>query len=290
MRIRSGLAARQSRPRVVALGAALAALFLAAACGVDVESGSTSTPAGQPAGGRLVNSGKLTTCTNLPYPPFQFNQGGKVVGFDVEMIDLVAKKLGVTQEIVDIDFDAIKGGTALNGGRCDVAAAGMTITDDRKKNLDFSNPYFDEYLAIMTEKGAGVKTLADVKAKNLDLGVQAATTNLDHAKSVGFDPKQYKDSGKLLLALQSGQVDFVLQDLPVVNTWLKQPDVAAKFELVGQVDTGAQYGFAVRKGGNPELLKTINDVLATAIKDGTWTSTYQKWMGSEPASTPSPSA
>src|SRR5918999_3208586 len=170
------------------------------------------------------------------------------------------------------------------------AAAGMTITEERKQNLDFSNPYFDEYLAIMTKKGAGVKTLDDAKAKNLDLGVQAATTNLDYAKAEGFDPKQYKDSGKLLLALQSGQVDVVLQDLPVVNAWLKTPDVAAKFELAGQVNTGAQYGFAVKKGGNPDLLKAINDALATAIKDGTWTRTYQKWMGSEPASTPSPSA
>jgi polar amino acid transport system substrate-binding protein len=278
MRIRPGL-----------IAAALAALLLAAGCGGDGGS-DTAAPAGQPAGVRLVTSGKLTTCTNLPYPPFQSRTGGKVVGFDVEMIDLVARRLGVTQEFVDIDFDAIKGGTALNGGRCDVAAAGMTITDERKQNLDFSDPYFDEYLAIMTEKGAGVTTLDDVKAKNLGLGVQAATTNLDHAKAEGFDPKQYKDSGKLLLALQSGQVDVVLQDLPVVNTWLKNPDIAAKFQLAGQVDTGAQYGFAVKKGGNPELLKTINDVLATAIKDGTWTRTYQKWMGSAPASTPSPSA
>jgi polar amino acid transport system substrate-binding protein len=279
MRIRPGL-----------MAAALAALLLAAACGGDGDSGTAGAPANQPAGARLVSPGKLTTCTNLPYPPFQFNEGGKVVGFDVDIIDLVAKRLGVTQEFVDIDFDAIKGGTALNGGRCDVAAAGMTITEERKQSLDFSAPYFDEYLAIMTKKGAGVKTLDDAKAKNLSLGVQAATTNLDHAKSVGFDPKQYKDSGKLLLALQSGQVDFVLQDLPVVNTWLKKPDLAAKYELAGQVNTGAQYGFAVKKGGNPVLLTTINDVLATAIKDGTWTSTYQKWMGSAPASTPKPSA
>jgi polar amino acid transport system substrate-binding protein len=279
MRIRPGL-----------IAAALAALLLAAGCGGDGDSGTAGAPANQPAGVRLVTAGKLTTCTNLPYPPFQSRAGGKVVGFDVEMIDMVARRLGVTQEFVDIDFDAIKGGTALNGGRCDVAAAGMTITDERKRNLDFSDPYFDEYLAIMTEKGVGVRTLDDVEAKNLGLGVQAATTNLDHAKAEGFDPKQYKDSGKLLLALQSGQVDVALQDLPVVNTWLKNPDIAARFELVGQVNTGAQYGFAVRKGGNPELLETINDVLATAIKDGTWTRMYQRWMGSAPASTPSPSA
>jgi polar amino acid transport system substrate-binding protein len=291
MRIWPGSAADERRrarhPRVVALGGAVSALLLAAACGGG-GSEDTASPANQPPGVKLISSGKLTTCTNLPYEPFQFKQGSKVVGFDVDLIDLVAKKLGVTQAIVDIDFDAIKSGTALNSGKCDVAAAGMTILPERQKNLDFSSPYFDEVLAVMDKKGAGVKSLEDVKAKNLKLGVQAATTSLDYAKSKGFDPRQYKDSGKQLLALQSGQVDVILQDLPVVNTWLKKPDIGSKFELGGIVSTGAKYGFAVKKGGNPELVKTINDTLAAAIKDGTWASTYQKWFGSAPASTPSP--
>lgn len=294
MRIWSGLIVTERRrarhPRVAALAAALSAVLLVGACGGNGGSDTAEAPANQPASVQLVKSGALTTCTNLPYEPFQFRQGGDVVGFDVELIDLVAKKLGVTQEIVDIDFDAIKGGTALNGGRCDLAAAGMTITEERKQSVDFSNPYFDEVLVFMTSKGTGVTSLDDVRAKNLDFGVQAATTSLDHAKSEGFDPKQYKDAGKLLLALQSGQVDVILQDLPVVNTWLKRPDLAAKFELGGQLKTGAQYGFAVKKGGSPVLLKTINDTLTAAIKDGTWASAYQKWMGSAPVSTPAPSS
>jgi polar amino acid transport system substrate-binding protein len=288
MRIRPRSADREvsrgRRPRLVSLGAAVTAVALATACG----GGSGSSSASQPAvpGVKLITPGKLKVCTNLPYEPFQFKQGDKVVGFDVDLMDLVAKKLGVTQEIVEIDFDSIKGGTALNARRCDVAAAGMTITPERKQNLDFSSPYFDEVIALMAAKGAGVTSIDDVKAKNLPLGVQAATTSLDYAKTKGFDPKQYKDSGKELLALQSGQVKVILQDLPVVNTWLKKPDVGAKFALAGVINTGAQYGYAVKKGGNPELLKTINDVLAQAIADGTWSQVYTKWMGSAPATTP----
>jgi polar amino acid transport system substrate-binding protein len=290
MRIRPGSADREAnrgrRSRRTALGVAVTAVALAAAaCGGGGESGGNAAPPAAP-GVKLVTPGKLKVCTNLPYEPFQFTQGGKVVGFDVDLMDLVAKKLGVTQEIVEIDFDAIKSGTALNARRCDVAAAGMTITPERKANLDFSSPYFDEVLALMSGKGTGVASLADAKAKNLPLGVQAATTSLDYAKSQGFDPKQYKDSGKELLALQSGQVKVILQDLPVVNTWLKKPDIAAKFERGGVVNTGAQYGYAVKKGGNPELLKTINEVLAQAISDGSWARTYTKWMGSAPATTP----
>src|SRR5690606_39337498 len=97
--------------------------------------------------------------------PFQFNQDGKVVGFDVDIVDLVAKKLGVTQEILDIDFAVIKSGAALNAGRCDLAAAGMTITEERKQNIDFSVPYFDATQALMAKKGSGITSLEDVKAK-----------------------------------------------------------------------------------------------------------------------------
>ncbi|MGH3390117.1 MAG: ABC transporter substrate-binding protein [Actinomadura sp.] len=288
MRIRLGSADREAsrgrRSRRMALGVAAVAVALAAtACGGDT--GESAAPPAVP-GVKLGTPGKLKVCTNLPYEPFQFKQGDKIVGFDVDLMDLVAKKLGVTQEIVEIDFDSIKGGTALNANRCDVAAAGMTITDERKQNLDFSSPYFDEVIALMAGKGSGVTSLDDVKAKNLQLGAQASTTSLDYAKAKGFDPKQYKDSGKELLALQSGQVEVILQDLPVVNTWLKKPDVGAKFERGGVINTGAQYGFAVKKGGNPELLKTINEVLSQAITDGTWTKTYVKWMGSDPVTTP----
>src|SRR5690606_5808657 len=149
-----------------------------------------------------------------------------------------ANKLGVTQEILDIDFAAIKSGAALNAGRCDVAAAGMTITEERKQNIDFSVPYFDATQALMAKKGSGVTSLDDVKAKGLKLGAQASTTGLDYVKSQGFDPVEYADSPKELFALQAGQVDVIVQDLPVVLTWLKKPDVAEQFEMVASLDAG----------------------------------------------------
>ncbi|MFI6499376.1 transporter substrate-binding domain-containing protein [Nonomuraea typhae] len=282
-----------SRRRGYAVGAvAITAALALSACGSQSAGTDSAKPAGSAAAGgvQLVQPGKLITCTNLPYPPFQSkDSSGKVVGFDVDMIDLVAKKLGVTQEILDIDFDSIKGGAALNAGKCDIAAAGMTITDERKKNLDFSDPYFDEVLGLVTKKGAGVTSLDQVKAKGLSLGVQAGTTSLDMAKAAGIEAKEFKDSGKQLLALQSGQVDVVLQDLPVVVEWTKKPGFGDSFELVGQVPTKSQYGFAVKKG-NTALLKAVNEALGTAIKDGAWTTSYEKWMGAAPVSTPSPAS
>lgn len=108
---------------------------------------------------KLAKDGQLTVCTSLPFPPFQNRLKGEkdVKGFDVDLMDVVAKKLGVEQEIVDIKFELYEGGAALNSKKCDVAAAGMTITDERKKNIGFSNPYFDETIALVTKKGANVK-------------------------------------------------------------------------------------------------------------------------------------
>ena len=78
----------------------------------------------------------LTAGTHLPYKPFQFGRGGKIVGFDVDMMDLVAKKLGVQQKIVNTPFEGIQSGQSLNVGKCDAAAAGMTITQERKRVLE----------------------------------------------------------------------------------------------------------------------------------------------------------
>lgn len=104
--------------------------------------GCTSTESSGSDGSKLelVNSGKLTTCTHLPYEPFQSRQDNKIVGFDVDLVDLVAKELKVTQEIVDTPFEGIQTGEDLNARKCDVAAAGMTITPVREENLDFSAP------------------------------------------------------------------------------------------------------------------------------------------------------
>lgn len=276
--------------RLVATTAVVLTASLAlVSCGGDDDSPTTNTPGAQ--GGTqvdLVEDGKIKTCTSLPYPPFQFDDGGKVVGFDVDMIDLVAKELGVEQEIVDVKFDVIKSGAALNAGNCDIAAAGMTITEDRKANLDFSAPYFDEVIALLVGKGSGVKSVDDVKSKGLKLGVQTGTTSLDYATAQGLTPTEYDDAGKQLLALQSGQVDVILQDLPVVNDWLKRAEVSEKYELATEIETGAQYGFGMKKGGNPELLKVVDETIKSALEDGTWKELYTKWIGSEPESTPAP--
>ncbi|GLW06287.1 amino acid ABC transporter substrate-binding protein [Microtetraspora sp. NBRC 13810] len=258
-----------------------------AACGSSDE-GATSATATAPGGVKLVKAGKLTVCTNVPYEPFQFNQNGKVVGFDVDMVDLAAKKLGVTQEIVDIDFAVIKSGAALNAGQCDLAAAGMTITPERQQNIDFSIPYFDATQALMAKKGSGITSLEDVKAKNLKIGAQASTTGLQYVTDKGLDPIQFADSPKELLGLQTGQADVIVQDLPVVLTWLKKPDIGSQYEVAASLDTGEQYGIGMKKG-NTALKKVVDEAIETAKSDGTYNTIYKKWFGTEPTQAPAAS-
>lgn len=275
--------------RAMAVGAMVVAGALGlSACGggestsASPSDGASASAPAAAAGPKLVTDGKLTTCTNLPYEPFQFKDGDKVVGFDVDIVDLAAKKLGLTQEIVDIDFAVIKSGAAMATNKCDVAAAGMTITEERKANIDFSEPYFDATQALLAKKGTGVKTLDEVKAKGLKLGAQASTTGLDYVKEKGLDPKEFADSPKELLGLQSGQVDVIVQDLPVVLTWLKKPEIAEKFELAASLDTGEQYGVGLKKGADPILLKAINDAITEAKADGTYEQIFVKWFGKKP--------
>ncbi|GAA2314622.1 basic amino acid ABC transporter substrate-binding protein [Streptomyces violaceusniger] len=261
--------ARSALPPVIAVAAVSALL---AGCTSTKSSGS---------GGKdisLVNSGKLTTCTHLPYPPFQSKQGKKIVGFDVDIVDLVASALHVKQEIVDTPFEGIQSGEDLNTNQCDVAAAGMTITEVREKNLDFSAPYFEATQALLTAKGKRFTSLADLKGKKL--AVQQGTTGEAYAQKHAKGAKlvQFEDLALLLTAVKTGQTDAGINDNGVLYDYVKDnPDTAVTAEF----DTGESYGIAVRTG-NDALRKKINAVLKDARADGSYDRIHKKWFGTAP--------
>ncbi|GGT01304.1 transporter substrate-binding domain-containing protein [Streptomyces cinerochromogenes] len=274
------------RTRLLAATTATAALVLVVAGCSSSDSGSGKTTV---KGVHLAKAGQLTTCTHLPYPPFQSEINGKVQGFDVSLIDLVAKDLGVKQQILDTPFENFKTGAFLNSGECDLAAAGMTITDERKKNVDFSDPYFEATQAVLVDKSSGINSLADVKAKGKKLGAQAQTTGEDYVKGKGYDPISFESSDAVLNGLRTGQVQAVVIDFPVVQGWLKDKANADKFKVVDNLKTGEQYGFTVKKG-NKALLDAINKALKTAKADGTYKKIYEQWIGPYDASVASPAA
>jgi polar amino acid transport system substrate-binding protein len=274
------------RTRLLAATTATAALALVAAGCSSSDSGSGKTTV---KGVHLAKAGQLTTCTHLPYPPFQSEIDGKVQGFDVSLIDLVADDLGVKQQILDTPFENFKTGAFLNSGQCDLAAAGMTITAERKKNVDFSDPYFEATQAVLVDKNSGIGSLADVKAKGKKLGAQAQTTGEDYVKGKGYDPISFESSDAVLNGLRTGQVQAVVIDYPVVQGWLKDKANADKFKVVDNLKTGEQYGFTVKKG-NKALLDAINKALKDAKADGTYKKIYEQWIGPYNATVASPSA
>jgi polar amino acid transport system substrate-binding protein len=269
---------RSIRLRSPAVAAALAtAALVVGACGDDDE--------GTASGGvDLVDSGRLTTCTHLPYRPFQFEQEGEIVGFDVDLIDLVARKLGVEQSIVDTPFEGIQSGEDLNARKCDIAAAAMTITDERKQKIDFSDPYFDANQALLVKQGSGIKSFDDLKGETL--GVQSGTTGKmyaeENAAPKGVELKDYEDLALELNAVKTGQIPAAINDIPVLLDFVKQnPDV----EVAATFETGEQYGFGMKKGTSQELRKVVNDTLRQARRDGTYDRLYEKWFGRKPGQT-----
>jgi polar amino acid transport system substrate-binding protein len=273
------ISGRAAKAAMMTVSAALAIGGLAG-CAKEDTGGTTES------GVKLVKTGALTTCTHLPYAPFQSkDQSGKVVGFDVALIDLVAAKLKVTQEIVDTPFEGIKSGADLNSGKCDVAAAGMTITDERKKVLDFSTPYFDATQALAVVTGKEVKTLEELAGKRL--GVQGGTTGEEYInaqvkeKNLAIEVVSYKDLAALQQALATNQVEAAVNDLPVWNEYIKANP--GKVTVAAGFDTGEKYGFAVKKG-NTELLKAVDDAITAARSDGTYDKIYATWIGEKPVS------
>jgi polar amino acid transport system substrate-binding protein len=265
---------RPARSLPTALAAAALSLTLAG-CG----GGGGDSAAPQAAGGvDLITDGQLTTCTQIPYEPFQFRQGDQIVGFDVEIVDLVAAKLGVKQQIVETPFDNIQSGLALNSGLCDIGAAAMTITEERDQNLDFSAPYFDATQALLVPPGSDITGAAQLTGRKL--GVQNGTTGQDYATAniAGAEQVVFEDIGLLLTAVQTGQVDAAINDnAPLLDFANKN----AGFTVTEEFDTGEEYGLAIRTG-NTALLEQANAALEAARADGSYDRIFQKWFKTAP--------
>lgn len=244
-------------------------------CGSDEGAGADADGA-QSGEIELVSEGTLTTCTHLPYKPFQFTEGDEIVGFDVDIVDEIAADLGVEQEIVDTPFEGIQSGEDLNTMKCDIAAAGMTITDVREENLDFSDPYFDATQALLVPAGSDVTSLEDLSGGKL--AVQLATTGEIYAQENApqdVELVQFEDLALLQTAVQTGQVDAAINDNGVLLDFAAEND---DVEVSAEFDTGEQYGLGVRTG-NEALLEQVNATLERIREDGTYDEIYDRWFG-----------
>jgi polar amino acid transport system substrate-binding protein len=228
--------------------------------------------------------------TDAAYAPFESqNEKGEIVGLTIDVLTAVAQKAGIEVKFVNTPWEGIF--NSLQQGDRDMLASSITITDERKQTMDFTNPYFDAYQLIAVKQNSKVAKFDDLK--KLKVGVQTGTTG-DEAvtKLLGKNStaiKRFESTPLALKELEAGGVDAVVADNGVVVNYVTN-NADAKFKTVSdKAFVPEQYGFAVKKG-NTELLEKLNKGLADIKADGTYDQIHAKYFGAPAAAAPAPAA
>ncbi len=219
--------------------------------------------------------------TSPDFPPFEYvAKNGSIVGFDMDLIKLALHKAGYKcVKIVSMDFDSLI--PALQQGKIDVIAAGMTITPEREKVVAFTIPYWEVDQAVIVSKTSNFRPakLEDLAGKTV--GVETGTTASDYLKKYVKEHKvdiKIKEYSSYVLAVQdlvNGRIDAVMLDVPVAKMFTKKYPVIIAFV----VKTGEKYGFAVRKN-DTELLNKLNTALKEIMNSPEWNKLVEKYFGS----------
>ena len=239
----------------------------------------TEAPA-EEAADSTAASGKLTMATEATFPPYEYYDGDAIVGIDVEVAQAIAAKLGMELEVTDIAFDSIIPG--IQTGKYDMGMAGMTVTDERKEQVNFSDSYATGVQVVIVKDDSPITSVDDLFADgaNTVVGTQAGTTGFIYATSDIEDAglgtvKSFGKTTDAVEALKNGQVDCVVLDnepakaLVAANEGLHILDTEYAVE---------DYAIAIAKE-NTDLLDKINTALAELKDDGTLQSIVDKYIG-----------
>ena len=226
--------------------------------------------------GRKDTTKYLVMGTNAEFPPFETRGGeggSEVVGFDVEVARAIAAKIGLPLKIEDMKFDSLL--PALAAGKVDLVLAGMTITEERRQNVDFSIPYYKATQVVLIRKGDPVPQ-AKEELKGRKIAVQLGTTGDGVAAEITGQEnvRQFTSAMDAVVELMNSKVDAVIIDeQPALNFAKINPEL----ELVRLAFDDEFYGIAVRKG-NAELLAKINETLGEISADGRYDQFVNQWM------------
>lgn len=224
-----------------------------------------------------ADDGVYTVGIDTTYPPFEFQVGGEYQGIDVELIKAIAENQGFEIQFRPMDFIGII--PALEEGELDLAIAGMSITEERQKVLDFSDPYFDAGLALVTTKdNTEIAALDDLDGKVI--AVKSGTTGSkfvgENQEKYGYRIAYFDDSPSMFLDVASGYSEAFVEDYPVIAYAITSRNLDLK--VIEERLTGEQYGIAVLKGEHGELLQQINDGLQQLKDDGTYKEIVEKYI------------
>ncbi len=267
----------------LALLIGLFVMFAVAGCGSDDDSTATdSTSGGSDSGtidvsdATLIKDGQLLVGTDAPYPPFEIGtpEGGDFSGFDKDLMDAIADKLGLTPTYQNSSFDTIFRDVA--SGQFDIVAAAATITPEREKVVTFSRPYYEAQQALVVPEGSDITSTDQLSGQVV--GVQQGTTGQDYAENE-TDAKEVRGFAKgadALAAVTTEQVAAAIVDQPfAADAVNKQGGI----EIAQEISTDEVYGFAMAPDN--KLVDGVNEAIQQLIDDGTLNDLYQQYFSTD---------
>ncbi|ORM70380.1 glutamine ABC transporter substrate-binding protein GlnH [Pantoea wallisii] len=222
---------------------------------------------------------KLVVATDTAFVPFEFKKGDQYVGFDVDLWAAIAKELKLDYTLKPMDFSGII--PALQTKNVDLALAGITITEERKKAIEFSDGYYKSGLLVMVrENENNIKGINDLNGKTV--AVKSGTGSVDYAKAniKTKDLRQFPNIDNAYMELGTNRADAVLHDTPNILYFINTAG-KGRFKAVGDSIEAQQYGIAFPKGSD-DLREKVNGALKTLRDNGTYNTIYKKWFGTEP--------
>jgi polar amino acid transport system substrate-binding protein len=224
----------------------------------------------------IKDKGVIRIAMSGAYPPFNFvNEQNQVVGFDPAIGTEIARRMGVEAEIVTTAWDGIIGGLLAN--KYDAIVGSMSITEERDKVVDFVGPYYSTKRAIFTKAGSPVTSVSQLG--DITLGVTLGETHEEWAREQGYKIRTYKGLPELLLELENGRVDAIVNDS--IAAILAMKEVGYDFVALPDLETdviGA--GIAIREG-NPQLAAAMQEALDSMMADGTYMKIANEWVGGD---------
>ena len=217
----------------------------------------------------VKKAGKLVIATSPDFPPFEFLEGTTVTGIEIDVMTLVCEKLGVELVIEEIAFDSVLPG--VQTGKYDCGASGITVTEERKENVLFSDVYYVAAQAIVVKADSAIKSKADLAGKKVS--VQLGTTADDFCRSKGYTVDSYEANADAKEALKAGKVDAWVVDNATAKQMCKDD---ASVKILSETMTEEPYAFAFAFGSET-LVEAINPIIADLIADGTMATIFMKY-------------